>query len=226
MTLLPAPLPALIRWDEALFKLINAGHAGLFDAVFWSLSTFGSGWGIIPAYALLVFLTAGRRRIWLIVAASAVTLIAGGILSAVMKEHVDRDRPTVRFRESAPSPLPAAAAPEGIASDAAAQSAQVEAGRPFAVHNIGPRLRDHSFPSGHTWTAFAIATLMTLFFGRRYRWAYLAAAAIGYSRIYVGVHFPLDVLGGACCGTLLAFLVWRIAAWIAPGRARFDSTAA
>lgn len=205
MTILPSPLLTAIRWDEALFRFINSHHSALFDVVFWSLSTFGSGWGIIPAYALFVPLTARKSRVWAIIAASAVTLIAGGILSSTMKAHVDRSRPTIYF--------------EAPAADAAAQA---EDSRAFGVHNIGPRLRDHAFPSGHTWTAFAIATLMTLFFGRKYRWAYLVAAAIGYSRIYVGVHFPLDVLGGACGGTLLAYLVWRVTAWIAPRRARIE----
>jgi undecaprenyl-diphosphatase len=62
--------------------------------------------------------------------------------------------------------------------------------------------------------------LMVLFFGRKYWWTFLIAAAIGYSRIYVGVHFPSDVLAGGSLGSLLAFLVWRISAWIAPRQAR------
>ncbi len=203
MMSLPAPLLTALRWDEALFKFINSHHSAVFDAVFWSLSTFGSGWGIIPAYFVFTLFTAPKRRVWAIIAASGVTLIAGGILSSTIKVHVDRSRPTIYFK--APS---------------AEEAAQTDASRAFIVRNIGPRLRDHAFPSGHTWTAFAIATLMTLFFGRKYWWAYLIAAAIGYSRIYVGVHFPLDVLGGAGCGALLAYLVWRVTAWIAPRRAR------
>lgn len=196
-------LLTLLAKDDALFKFINAHHSGVFDVVFWSCTTFGSGWGIIPAYLAFILVKTCKCRVMTVIFASAVTLIVGGILSSTIKEHVDRSRPTIYFK--APG------------SEAAAA---VDASRAFAVHNVGQRLRDHSFPSGHTWTAFAIATLMTLFFGRKYRWAYLVAAAIGYSRIYNGVHFPLDVLGGACCGTLLALIVWRVTAWIAPRQAR------
>jgi undecaprenyl-diphosphatase len=200
---LPAPLLTAIRWDDALFKFINAHHAAVFDAIFWSLSTFGSGWGIVPAYLVFILAKTCKCRVLTVILASTVTLLAGMVLDSTIKEHVDRSRPTIYFK--APG------------SEAAAA---VDASRAFAVHNVGQRLRDHSFPSGHTWTAFAIATLMLLFFGRKYWWAYLIAAAIGYSRIYNGVHFPLDVLGGACGGALLALIVWRVTAWIAPRQAR------
>jgi undecaprenyl-diphosphatase len=196
-------LLTLLAKDDALFKFINAHHSGVFDVIFWSCTTFGSGWGIIPAYLVFILVKTCKCRVLTVISASAVTLIIGGILSSTIKEHVDRSRPTIYFK--APG------------SEAAAA---VDASRAFAVHNVGQRLRDHSFPSGHAWTAFAIATLMALFFGRKYRWAYLVAAAIGYSRIYNGVHFPLDVLGGACFGTLLAFIAWRVTAWIAPRQAR------
>lgn len=65
----------------------------------------------------------------------------------------------------------------------------------------------HSFPSGHTATSFAAATVLSSF---RPRWAplfYALAAAVGYSRLYVGVHWPLDVLGGAAVGVATALLL-------------------
>jgi len=57
-----------------------------------------------------------------------------------------------------------------------------------------------SFPSGHTATSFACATVLSFFVPRAAPAFYLLALAIGYSRIYVGVHWPLDVLGGAVLG--------------------------
>lgn len=65
---------------------------------------------------------------------------------------------------------------------------------------------DPSFPSGHTTTSFAGATMLSALAPRAWPLFYLLAAAIGFSRIYVGVHWPLDVLGGAVLGTLLATL--------------------
>jgi len=65
----------------------------------------------------------------------------------------------------------------------------------------------HSFPSGHTATAFAGATLLSAFAPRAAPAFYVLAAAIAYSRLYVGVHFPLDVVGGIVIGVVTALLL-------------------
>ena len=63
---------------------------------------------------------------------------------------------------------------------------------------------DGSLPSGHAASSFACATVLA-FAIPRYAWAfYLLAAAIAWSRVYVGVHYPLDVLGGAALGVVVA----------------------
>jgi membrane-associated phospholipid phosphatase len=70
---------------------------------------------------------------------------------------------------------------------------------------IGPAHKRVSFPSGHTLTAFMLAGLVA---GYRPRWALLAlalASAAGLSRVAVGVHWPLDVVGGAVGGLLAAW---------------------
>ena len=59
---------------------------------------------------------------------------------------------------------------------------------------------DHSFPSGHAATSFACATVLAFAAPRLAVPLYLLAAAIAYSRVYVGVHYPIDVLGGAILG--------------------------
>ena len=61
-----------------------------------------------------------------------------------------------------------------------------------------------SFPSGHSATAFACATVIAWASPRLRVPAFALAAAIAWSRVYVGVHWPLDVLGGAALGVLLA----------------------
>ena len=74
-------------------------------------------------------------------------------------------------------------------------------------HTLVPAPRDPSFPSGHTTVAFACATVLSYFAPRLAPLLFLLALAIGFSRVYVGVHYPLDVLGGAALGVVLGAAV-------------------
>jgi membrane-associated phospholipid phosphatase len=84
---------------------------------------------------------------------------------------------------------------------------------PDAFHVIGPAHHYHSFPSGHATTAFAIAAVLVL--GLRLRAASVlpltVAVLIAASRSVVGVHWPLDLLGGACGGWLAAAVGIKLA---------------
>ena len=76
----------------------------------------------------------------------------------------------------------------------------------------------NSFPSGHTCAAFAAGATWARYAGSRW-WKVLCvgqAALMGFSRLYVGVHFPTDVLAGCAVGLFCAWLAWRVSQWAEP----------
>ena len=114
-----------------------------------------------------------------------VSLALGSLLSVFLKFSFDTSRPYLFF-----------------------------AGKNIAWHLVdGLTIHIHnSFPSGHTITAFSIATLLVIFLPNKYLsvlFLFLACLA-GYSRCYLFQHFPEDVLGGSFVGifsSLLAFIL-------------------
>ena len=90
----------------------------------------------------------------------------------------------------------------------------VERPRPWLDWPITPLVKEmdpNSFPSGHTCAAFAAG--MVWLRALPWRWGRIAAPALavcmGLSRLYVGVHYPTDVLAGAVIGSLCALAVWK-----------------
>jgi undecaprenyl-diphosphatase len=70
-----------------------------------------------------------------------------------------------------------------------------------------------SFPSSHAANSGGLMTMLSLAYPA---WTPLAAAfalTVGLSRVYLGVHYPSDVLGGFVLGVLCAFAVWRLKGW-------------
>jgi lipid-A-disaccharide synthase len=76
---------------------------------------------------------------------------------------------------------------------------------------IGPQFKHFSFPSGHAVGAFAWAAGLIYAFRGRRRWLFLLPAGfVGLSRVACGVHFPLDVLGGAALGSAVSIGFLRL----------------
>ena len=88
--------------------------------------------------------------------------------------------------------------------------------RPFVgvadARVVGYRPTTHSFPSGHAASSFAAAVVLGYGFRRRGPW-FVLAALIACSRVYIGVHYPLDVVVGMAFGIALGVLVTGGRAW-------------
>lgn len=80
------------------------------------------------------------------------------------------------------------------------------------VHTVGSTERSASFPSGHTSSAFNIATSLSLAYPKWYVIvpSYAWAGVVGYSRIKMGMHYPGDVLAGALIGVGTSYLTFKL----------------
>lgn len=87
-------------------------------------------------------------------------------------------------------------------------------------HSLVAMPHTHSFPSGHATIAFGCATVLATLLPAGRIAFFLLAAAIAWSRVYVGVHYPLDVLGGAALGVADGLLALRILPRLAAARRR------
>lgn len=180
--------------DLQLFVLLNERlHNRALDWLMPRLTNIHQSiwfWLVMAPILIRLFVQGNRRTrtilLLLVVLLPAVDFISSG----VMKPIFHRPRPT----------------------------AQRIVGGKVETVVAGARLPPHSqalgtsaFPSSHSAVAAALATTLILAYRRRSRLAWLALLiplVIGYSRIYVGVHYPSDVLSGWILGALLAAATW------------------
>jgi len=79
-----------------------------------------------------------------------------------------------------------------------------------SVRLLIPNETDFSFPSGHAMSSFAAATVLAMWKPLYKYCAYAVAGLIAFSRLYLYVHFPSDVIAGALIGILLGWLTYRL----------------
>lgn len=172
----------LLQLDRHIFYFINHDLTNpFFDAVMPWISN-KKNW--IPLYIIIVIFCLWKYRVKGLIIIAFIGLSAGfaDFTSASMvKPLVHRLRPCR-------DPITASTDIERIA--------------------CGP---GYSFPSSHAVNHFAMAIFMILLWCRKWRWIWfwgiLWAGLISFSRVYVGVHFPLDVFCGAIYGVLVGWLM-------------------
>ncbi len=182
-------METLLQLDEQLFHLINHNwHHAALDAVmpYWRDKRV---W--IPLYLVIAGYCWYRFRvkgIYLVLALGLTVGIADNVSSQLIKKTVKRIRPC---------------------NDATLTQ---------EVQLLVPCGSGYSFTSSHAVNHFAVATFLSMTLGlyhRRIRLPlFLWAASIAFGQVYVGVHYPLDVICGALLGSLLAYalarLYWRL----------------
>ncbi len=87
--------------------------------------------------------------------------------------------------------------------------------RPYQVLDVRQLVKEddnRSFPSNHAQLSFVLATIVFSFYRKPGLILFLLSLIIGLGRIYVGVHYPSDVLGGAVIGILLAIAILKVSA--------------
>ena len=192
-------LEQLLHIDTEILLAINGWHAPWADTLMWIISAKAT-W--IPLYLLLVGLLVWRYRKpamtnvkWLqrvpvcVVMITVIGLAVGAadfIASGILKDLVARPRPT-RVPEL-----------EGV------------------LHLVrGYRSGQYGFVSSHAANTMAVALLFSLIWRNKIATVGLMlwVAANCYSRMYLGVHYPLDILGGLMVGALVALLAFALLRW-------------
>jgi undecaprenyl-diphosphatase len=194
-------LSCLERVDATLFVWLNGHQDPSLDVLMPLVTQLGHG--IVVAVLLLLVSLAARSCWWGRATTAGLSLAAlalTGLANTTVKRVVARPRPLSYFLKSD-------RAPEGCATLDSS----------FRPRILDERVGKWSFPSGHSQAAFAGATALVGLLGLRFLPAFGVAFLVAYSRIYVGAHFPGDVLGGALVGALGGWLVLGAAQRYWPG---------
>jgi len=168
--------------DSAVFIFLNGIHSAITDFLMLWIS---NKWIWIPLYIILIYVIIKREKYKAVLSIGIIILlvvITDFTSVYLFKELIQRLRPCHD--------------PELINN----------------IHLVGNSCGGkYGFVSSHAANHFALAVFLSRFFqNRRFSiFIYLWAVIIAYSRIYIGVHYPGDIIGGIILGTITGILFWK-----------------
>jgi undecaprenyl-diphosphatase len=174
-------LQKILEYDKELFLYLNSFHNDFWDTIMLMI-TRQETW--FPFFGIIIFylIKNYRSKWWLIVLALALLITAADQFSGLLKVGIGRLRPVH----------------DPVIGD--------------LVHNVLRKGGLYGFVSAHAANSVAILVLTSRLFKNRayYILLFIWMAAFSYSRIYSGVHYPGDILGGALLGWIVGVLVYKL----------------
>ena len=176
---------ALNQCDQQLFLFLNGLHTSFLDTIMWYISS-KTLW--YPFYIVLIYFIILKRKkdVWITLLAIILMIILSDQLADLVKDYMQRLRPTHNPDIS------------GL------------------VHTLrGYTGGEYGFVSSHASNAFAVAAFTSLFFKRRWfvYFIFVWAIIVSFSRIYLGVHYPLDVICGGVLGLSIGVFIYYLEHW-------------
>lgn len=177
----------LLQLDTELFLFFNGLHVPWVDRIVYYLS---KGWVWLPLFVCIIYLIFRlyQKRGWIVLALFALTIALSDQTCNLLKNSVRRYRPSHT---------------EAIAKDIHL----VE--KPDGGLYYGGK---YGFPSAHASNTMALAFLVIFFLSKGEKWVMALAVAwslmMAYTRLYLGVHYPIDILCGFILGSCYALLMY------------------